>query len=72
MIDGLEAVVTGGTARVAYVEGPDICGKTRYIAKSAWQGSLCVFWFCPRIILKSQLQFCRKCRLGRRLGCAYI
>lgn len=28
VIDGMEGVVTGGTARVAKVEGLDICGKT--------------------------------------------
>jgi len=48
VIDGLEAVVTGGTARVAYVEGLDICGKTGTSQNPHGKDHSVFFGFAPK------------------------
>jgi len=48
VINGLEAVVTGGTARVAYVEGLDICGKTGTSQNPHGKDHSVFFGFAPK------------------------
>ncbi|MFN8338910.1 MAG: penicillin-binding protein 2 [Saprospiraceae bacterium] len=48
VVDGLEAVVTGGTARVAYVEGLDICGKTGTSQNPHGKDHSVFFGFAPK------------------------
>ena len=48
VIDGLEAVVTGGTARVAYMEGLDICGKTGTSQNPHGKDHSVFFGFAPK------------------------
>lgn len=48
VIDGLEAVVTAGTARVAYVEGLDICGKTGTSQNPHGKDHSVFFGFAPK------------------------
>lgn len=48
VIDGLEAVVTGGTARVAYVPGLDICGKTGTSQNPHGEDHSVFFGFAPK------------------------
>jgi penicillin-binding protein 2 len=48
VIDGLEAVVTAGTARVAYVPGLDICGKTGTSQNPHGKDHSVFFGFAPK------------------------
>lgn len=48
VVDGLEAVVTAGTARVAYVEGLDICGKTGTSQNPHGKDHSVFFGFAPK------------------------
>jgi penicillin-binding protein 2 len=48
VIDGLEAVVTSGTARVAYVPGLDICGKTGTSQNPHGKDHSVFFGFAPK------------------------
>jgi penicillin-binding protein 2 len=48
VIDGLEAVVTGGTARIAYVPGLDICGKTGTSQNPHGKDHSVFFGFAPK------------------------
>jgi penicillin-binding protein 2 len=48
VIDGLEKVVTSGTARVAYVEGLDICGKTGTSQNPHGDDHSVFFGFAPK------------------------
>ncbi len=48
VIDGLEAVVLGGTARVAYVPGLDICGKTGTSQNPHGKDHSVFFGFAPK------------------------
>lgn len=48
VIEGLERVVTAGTARVAYVEGLDICGKTGTSQNPHGEDHSVFFGFAPK------------------------
>ncbi|MGB4959504.1 MAG: penicillin-binding transpeptidase domain-containing protein, partial [Saprospiraceae bacterium] len=48
VIDGLEAVVTGGTARIAFVPGLDICGKTGTSQNPHGNDHSVFFGFAPK------------------------
>jgi len=48
VIDGLERVVTAGTARVAYVDGLDICGKTGTSQNPHGKDHSVFFGFAPK------------------------
>lgn len=48
VIDGLESVVTSGTARVAYVPGLDICGKTGTSQNAHGKDHSVFFGFAPK------------------------
>jgi penicillin-binding protein 2 len=48
VIEGLERVVTAGTARVAFVEGLDICGKTGTSQNPHGEDHSVFFGFAPK------------------------
>ncbi len=48
VIDGMEAVVIGGTARAAYVAGLDICGKTGTSQNPHGEDHSVFFGFAPK------------------------
>ncbi len=48
VVDGLEQVVLAGTARVAFVEGLDICGKTGTSQNSHGKDHSVFFGFAPK------------------------
>jgi penicillin-binding protein 2 len=48
VVDGLEAVVTAGTARIAFVEGLDICGKTGTSQNPHGEDHSVFFGFAPK------------------------
>lgn len=48
VIDGMEAVVLGGTARAAYVQGLDICGKTGTSQNPHGKDHSVFFGFAPK------------------------
>ena len=48
VIDGLESVVLAGTARVAFVEGLDICGKTGTSQNTHGKDHSVFFGFAPK------------------------
>ena len=48
VVDGLEKVVTAGTARVAFVQGLDICGKTGTSQNAHGKDHSVFFGFAPK------------------------